>query len=131
MRESHQEKFSIRHVKCRTTERRKSTKMGRDYYRARGGGGCGNRGGRSSYGSRTSKMMRMTKKVEMKFYPQGTGKYQQMSTYEMVKDYIIQYMQKMYEYGQDIAKSLRDLKVIELDKEEPIRKTAMMTIGDA
>ena len=48
----------------------------------------------------------MTKKVEMKFYPQGAGKYQQTSTYEMVKDYIVQYIQKMYNYGQDIAKSL-------------------------
>ena len=83
--------------------------MGRDYYRARGQGGHGNRGGRSSYGSRSNRITRMTKKEEMKFYPQGTGKYQQMSTYEMVKDYIIQYVQKMYDYRQDIAKSLRDL----------------------
>ena len=80
--------------------------MGRDYYRARGQGDHGYRRGRSSYGSRSNRTTRMTKKVEMKFYLQGTGKYQQMSTYEMVKDYIIQYVQKTYDYGQDIAKSL-------------------------
>ena len=72
----------------------------------------------------------MTKKVEMKFYLQGTGKYQQMSTYEMVKDYIIQYVQKTYDYGQDIAKSLWHLKVIELDKEELKREMANMMIAD-
>ena len=47
----------------------------------------------------------------------------------MVKDYIIQYVQKTYDYGQDIAKSLQDLKVIELDKEEPKRKKTNMTIA--
>ena len=45
---------------------------------------------------------------QLKFYPHTAGR-QQTITYDTVKDYIIQHIQKNYEQGYDIAKTLRDL----------------------
>ena len=45
---------------------------------------------------------------EFKFYPHGMGKNQQMMTFETVKDHIVDYVQKTYKHGHDMALSLRD-----------------------
>ena len=44
----------------------------------------------------------------MMFYPHGFGKYQQTSTYSSVKEHIMYQVQKSYDYGADIAVSIRD-----------------------
>jgi hypothetical protein len=49
------------------------------------------------------------------------GKQQQTVTYDTVKEHITQYVQKTYRYRHDIAKSLRDLEVIDLTKKHPMR----------
>ena len=43
---------------------------------------------------------------EMKFYPHTVGSQQQSVTYDTVKDHIVQYVQKTYKNGIDIAESL-------------------------
>ena len=45
-------------------------------------------------------------------------------TYDTIKDHIVQYVQRTYKHGHDIAKSLRTLKKIDLDKEMPKRTMA-------
>ena len=43
---------------------------------------------------------------EMKFYPHTGGSQSQSVTYDSVKDHIVQYVQKTYKNGLDIAESL-------------------------
>ena len=57
----------------------------------------------------------------MKFYTHGSGKQQQLMTYTTVKDHIVQFIQKTYKNGQDIAISLRNLRKIDLMGERPRR----------
>ena len=59
---------------------------------------------------------------EIKFYPHGSGKKGQTTTYATVKDHIIS-----YRHGQDIAISLRELKKRDLTSEEPTRKISSRT----
>ena len=55
----------------------------------------------------------------MKFYMHGSGKQQQLMTYTTVKDHIVQFVQKTYKNGQDIAISLRNLQKMDLTGERP------------
>jgi predicted 3-demethylubiquinone-9 3-methyltransferase (glyoxalase superfamily) len=53
----------------------------------------------------------------MKFVPHGIGKDKQTVTYQTVKDYIIQLVQKSFRNGKDVADSLRKMQKIDIDKE--------------
>ena len=59
------------------------------------------------------------------FYPHGFGKYQQTSTYSSVKEHIVHYIQKSYEYSADVAESLRDGKKVDLKAVAPTRQVSM------
>ena len=61
------------------------------------------------------------KTPEMKFYTHGSGKQQQMMMYNTVKDHIVQYVQKIYKNGQDIAISLRNPEKMDLTRDRPFR----------
>ena len=63
----------------------------------------------------------------MKFFPHGIGRDRQTVTYDTVKDHIVQYVQKTYNQGQDIAISLRDLAIKDLDPQQPRRGQATST----
>ena len=67
------------------------------------------------------------KQQEVKFYPHRAGRQQQSITYDTVKDHIMQYVQKTYKNGQDIAVSLRDLQKKDLEPERPKRGVATET----
>ena len=60
----------------------------------------------------------------MKFFPHGIGRERQTVTYETVKEHIVQYVQKTYKCGQDIAVSLRDLQKKDLTPNAPVRGTS-------
>jgi hypothetical protein len=65
---------------------------------------------------------------EIKFSPHTQGK-AQCATYNTVKDAIIQYIQKTYKDGNDVAQSLKEAKSIDLAKEKPVR--LISTLDDA
>ena len=67
----------------------------------------------------------------MKFFPHGIGRERQTVTYETVKDHIVQYVQKTYKCGQDIAVSLRDLQKKDLNPTAPIRGISSETDANA
>jgi len=76
------------------------------------------RGGASRYQNsspRTS--LPIVKQLELKFTPHIQGK-PQVATYATVKDAVIQFVQKTFKDGNDIAQSLKDGKVYNLSKEE-------------
>jgi hypothetical protein len=62
-----------------------------------------------------------SKQLEIKFFSHGIGRETQTVTYDTVKDRIVQYMQKTYKHGQDIAVTLRDLKQKNLQSIMPTR----------
>ena len=63
-----------------------------------------------------------SKEKEMKFATQDQISKGNYGTYSSVRDIIIQEVQKKYRHGSDIAKSIRDGKLIDLSSEEPTRK---------
>lgn len=63
---------------------------------------------------------------ELKFYPHTAGR-QQTVTYDKVKDHIIQYIQKTYQQGFNIAKTLRDLNKIDYNTIQPARTVSQET----
>jgi hypothetical protein len=63
----------------------------------------------------------------MKFVPHGIGKERQSVTYQTVKDYIIQLVQKSYRNGKDVADSLRKMEKIDMSKNMPARKISQET----
>ena len=97
--------------------------MGRNN-QGRGRSGRGRGRGRGRYQSTNNKS------PEIKFYPHGSGKKGQTTTYATVKDHIISYVQRTYRHGQDIAISLRELKKRDLTSEEPTRKISSKTGDD-
>ena len=97
-----------------------SENMGRDFRggrssRSTGGRGRG-RGGKGGHGGRSSS----SNGPEMKFYPHGSGKGQSV-TYATVKDHIINYVQRTYRHGKDVALSLRNLEKEDLSTIRPQR----------
>ena len=66
----------------------------------------------------------------MKFYTHGSGKQQQLMTYNTIKDHIVHYIQKTYKNGQDIAISLRSLEELDLMGERPCRGKAINPVAD-
>ena len=61
------------------------------------------------------------KQLDLKFTPHVQGK-PQAATYATVKNTVIQFIQKTFKDGNDIAQSLKDGKVYNLSKEEPERE---------
>lgn len=59
----------------------------------------------------------------MKFAPQAQGilKYH---TFATVKESLVQYVQRTFEQGFDVARSLEDEEVIDLDQYEPVLNTS-------
>jgi hypothetical protein len=70
------------------------------------------------------------KTPEMKFVPHGIGKDRQTVTYQTVKDYIIQLVQKSFQNGKDVADSLRKMEKIDMTKNMPTRKISRATWTD-
>jgi hypothetical protein len=66
----------------------------------------------------------------MKFVPHGIGKERQTVTYQTVKDYIIQLVQKSFRNGKDVADSLRKMEKINMTKHMLIRKISQDTGTD-
>jgi hypothetical protein len=64
------------------------------------------RSGKTSHEkTKNSSVTNSSSAVEMKFVPQYSSK-QQVVTYDMVKDHVINLVQKTYKYGVDIAQAL-------------------------
>ena len=89
----------------------------------RGGRGSSRTNGRGRGGSKdkSSNSTTKAKERELKFSPlQYQGK-TPVATYATTKDALVQYIQKTYKGGTDVAQSLEDLKTVDLGKEEPTR----------
>ena len=56
--------------------------------------------------------------------PQSGGTEHNGATYATIRDHIIQQVQKNYKHGQDVATSIRNMEVIDLSKEAPVRKVS-------
>ena len=99
--------------------------MGRDNYN-RGGRSSGGKGGRhnnnnSGRGNNRSRSSTTTSTTrEVKFAPQVQGK-ATTAPYATVKEAILLYIQKNYKHGHIVAKSLKDMKKVDLSTEEPQR----------
>ncbi len=102
--------------------------MGRDYIRGgRGREGRGYRGGQGNgrfQGRRNWSTTTSSKQQEMKFFSHGIGRERQTVSYDTVKDYIVQVIQKTYKNGQDTAVSIWDLKKKDLNPSQPTRGVA-------
>ena len=85
-----------------------------------GRGGRGGRGGRSSGGrGGRGDGRRPWRQSELKFHPHGVGTDRQTVTFGKVKERIVMKVQKDYEYGQDIAESLREMEMVDLSSVRP------------
>jgi hypothetical protein len=112
--------------------------MGREIsYCAGGRGHDGSQGqgqGSQGRGSRDNKPNTYTasrKAPEMKFIPHGIGKeVQQTATYQTVKDYIIQLVQKSFRNGKDVADSIRKMERINMTTKIPVRKISGASKAD-
>jgi hypothetical protein len=110
--------------------------MGREVtYRAGGrgrssSGRSGNNRGRGSRDGKPKSNTGSNKAPEMKFVPHGIGKERQTVTYQTVKDYIIQLVQKSFRNGKDVADSLRKMEKIDMTKHMPTRKISQDTGTD-
>jgi hypothetical protein len=106
--------------------------MGRDYNRGgrgrEGRGYCGGRGNGRFQGRRNWSTTTSSKQPEMKFFPHGIGRERQTVSYDTVKDYIVQLIQKTYKNGQDTAVSIRDLKKKDLTPLQPTRGVAVAAV---
>jgi hypothetical protein len=89
-----------------------------------------NQGTRGSQDGKPKSITGSGKAPEMKFVPHGIGKERQTVTYQTVKDYIIQLVQKTYWNGKDVADSLRKMKKINMTKHMPTRKISQDTGAD-
>jgi hypothetical protein len=70
------------------------------------------------------------KTPEMKFVLHGIGKDRQTVTYQTVKDFIIQLVQKSFRNGKDVVDSLRKIQKIYMTKNMPTRKLSRGTGTD-
>jgi hypothetical protein len=67
----------------------------------------------------------------MKFKPHGIGKeVWQTATYQTVKDYIIQLVQKSFRNGKDVADYIRKMDRIDMTSKIPIRRISGATNAD-
>ena len=77
-----------------------------------GGRGRGRFGGRGN-GQRSAGWSSNLSTQEVKFAPQGYGKGPHAS-YSTVKDAIIKHIQKNYKNGQEVAKSIKQMSLVDL-----------------
>jgi len=91
--------------------------------RGRGRGRNTGRGSSNKKGKKSGDSSSTSQKLEMKFAPQTHGK-RSGPTYATVKDALIQQVQRTYKNGFDVAKSLKDMKIIDLKAEAPTRTIA-------
>jgi hypothetical protein len=102
--------------------------MGREVTRCGGGrgrssSGCnGNNRGKPSQDGKPRNNTGNNKTPEMKD--------RQTITYQTVKDYIIQLVQKSFRNGKDVADSLRKMQKIDMTKNMPMRKISRATGTD-
>ena len=69
--------------------------------------------------------------TEYKFFAHGTSNKQgQTLTYSHVKDYIVKYVQKTYDNGDDIEVSLRKEEILYLSAEMPVREASVAESKD-
>jgi hypothetical protein len=108
--------------------------MGREIsYHAGGRGRDGSCGqgqsgpGRGSQDNKPKMNNGSSKPPEAKFIPHRIGKERQTVTYQTVKDYIIQLVQKSFRNGKDLTDSLRKMKKIDMTKNMPRRKILQKT----
>jgi hypothetical protein len=67
----------------------------------------------------------------MKFIPHGIGKeVRHTATYQTVKDYIIQLVQKSFRNGKDVTDSIRKMDRIDMTSKIPIRRISGATNAD-
>jgi hypothetical protein len=90
-------------------------RRGRDGSWGQGWGGQG----RGSRDNKPKTYAGSSKALEMKFIPHRIGKeVQQTATYQTIKDYIIQLVQKSFRNGKDVADSIRKMKRLIWRKED-------------
>ena len=58
----------------------------------------------------------------MKFHPTTDNRDRLPVSYTTVKEHLITYIQREYDHGADIAQSLKDLAVYDVDSEKPTRQ---------
>ena len=87
----------------------------------------GGRGHRKQNWPRGQKTTNTNRQPEFTVHSHGQRRYH---TYDSVKELIIEDIQKSYEFGYDIAKSLRDLRLIDLDLKKPKRQISTETDQD-
>jgi hypothetical protein len=112
--------------------------MGREIsYRAGGRGRDGSQGqgqgvrGRISQDNKPKTYTASSKAPGMKFIPHGIGKeVRQTATYQTVKDYIIQLVQKSFRNGKDVADSIRKMDRINMTSKIPVRRLSGATNAD-
>jgi hypothetical protein len=112
--------------------------MGREIsYRAGGRGRDGSQGqgqgsqGRGSQDNRPKTYNVSSKAPKVKFILHGIGKeVWQTATYQTVKDYIIQLVQKSFRNGKDVADSIRKMDRIDMTSKIPIRRISGATNAD-
>jgi hypothetical protein len=107
--------------------------MGREILYRSGGRGCdGSQGqGRGSRDNKPKTYTASSKAPEMKFIPHGIGKeVRQTATYQTVKDYILQLVQKSFRNGKDVADSIRKMDRINMTSKIPIRRLSGATNAD-
>ena len=69
-------------------------------------------------------------KTDFKFYAHGMGKQGQTLTYSQVKDYIVQFVQKTFENGDNIEVSLRKEELLDISGDEPVRSISQEDDAD-
>ena len=87
----------------------------------RGGRGRGRSGGRRNFQSNNGSGK--DKATEIKFATQGPRT--NMASYNTVKEAVINYVQKNYKNGQDVAKSLKQMEKVDLKAAEPELETSI------
>jgi hypothetical protein len=98
-----------------------------DGSRGRGRGGQG----RGSRDNRPKTYNASSKAPVMKFLPNRIGKeVWQTATYQTIKDYIIQLVQKSFRNGKDVTDSIRKMDRIDMTSKIPIRRISGATNAD-
>ena len=95
---------------------RESNSEGRE---GRGRGARTGRGHGRTSSDHNDKEPTKYKEAELKFQPYGTIAGKIGATYQTVKDAIMQNIQRNYDYGQDLATSLRDMAPYDLKQHKP------------
>jgi hypothetical protein len=93
-------------------------------------GRSGNNRGRGSRDGKHKSNTGSNKTLEIKFVPHRIGKERRTVTYQTVKDYIIQLVQKSFRNGKAVADSLRKMEMINMTKHMPTWKISQETGTD-